>query len=332
MSSNKQYKISVLGSGAWGTALAQLISKKNDVLMWVKEKKVKIDINQNHSNKKFLPNVKLNKNIIGTNDLEDLRSSEIIFLTIPVQYMSSILKKIKKIVNSDVIFVCCSKGIEMNSLKLPSQIVASCFPKSNIAVLSGPNFAEEISRNMPAATLIASSKINTSKKISSIVQTKLFRPYISDDVTGSQIAGATKNVYAIACGIVEGKKFGKNAVASIISRSFAEVSRLNKSMKAKTETLSGLSGMGDLFLTCSSKKSRNFKLGLDLANGMSLSSIIKKNSTIAEGVFTARALKQMSLKKKLNLPIAETVYQILYRKKNIDHAIEELLNRPIGRE
>jgi len=324
--------ISVLGSGAWGTALAQLMSKKNNVLMWVKEKTVKTDINQNHLNKKFLPGVKLSKNILVTNDLEDLRNSEIIFITIPVQYMSSILKKIRKIVKRNVIFVCCSKGIEMNTLKLPSQIVASYFPKHSIAVLSGPNFAEEVSKNMPTATLIASNKIATSKKIASIVKTKLFRPYVSDDVIGSQIAGATKNVYAIACGVVEGKKFGKNAVASIISRSFAEISRLNKSMRARPETLSGLSGMGDLFLTCSSKKSRNFKLGLDLASGMSLSSIIKKNSSIAEGVFTARALKQMSLKKKLNLPIAETVYQILYRKKDIDYAIEELLNRPIGRE
>ena len=329
---NTDLKISVLGSGAWGTALAQLMSKEREVLMWVKEKTVKIDINQNHQNTKYLPGIKLSKNIIGSNNLEDLESSNIIFLTTPVQYMTPILKKVKKIIRSNVIFVCCSKGIEMNTLKLPSQIVASYFPKQSIAVLSGPNFAEEVSRNMPTATLIASNKINISKKIASIVQTKLFRPYVSDDVVGSQIAGATKNVYAIACGVVEGKKFGKNAVASIISRSFAEVSRLNKSMRAKPETLSGLSGMGDLFLTCSSKKSRNFKLGLDLAGGMSLSSIIKKNSSIAEGVFTARALKQMSLKKKLNLPIAETVYQILYRKKNIDHAIEELLNRPIGRE
>ena len=324
--------ISVLGSGAWGTALAQLISKNQSVLMWVKEKSVKNDINQNHLNRKYLPGIKLSKKILGTNNLEDLKNSEIIFLTVPVQYMSSILKKIKKIVKRNVIFVCCSKGIEMNTLNLPSQIVSSHFPKNNTAVLSGPNFAEEISKNMPAATLIASSKIATSKKVASIVQTKLFRPYISDDIIGSQIAGASKNVYAIACGIVEGKKFGKNAVASIISRSFAEISRINKSMNAKTETLSGLSGMGDLVLTCSSKKSRNFKLGLDLSSGMSLSSIIKKNSSIAEGVFTARALKQMSLKKKLNLPIAETVYQILYRKKNIDNAIDELLNRPIGRE
>ena len=324
--------ISVLGSGAWGTALAQLMSNKNNVLMWVKEKAVKIDISHNHLNKKYLPGIKLSKNILVTNDLEDLKDSKIIFLTVPVQYISSILKKIRKIVHSNVIFVCCSKGIEMNTLRLPSQIVASYFPKHSIAVLSGPNFADEVSRNMPAATLIASNKISTSKKIASIVQTKLFRPYISEDVIGSQIAGATKNVYAIACGVVEGKKFGKNAVASIISRSFAEISRLNKSMKAKSETLSGLSGMGDLFLTCSSNKSRNFRLGLDLARGMTLNSIIKQNSSIAEGVFTARALKQLSQKKKLNLPIAETVYQILYRKKNIDNAIEELLNRPIGRE
>ena len=330
--SETKNNISVLGSGAWGTTLAQLISKNDSVLMWVKEKTVMLDISQNHLNKKYLPGVKLNKNITVTNNLEDLKYSEIIFLTVPVQYMSSILKKIKKIVKNNVIFVCCSKGIEMNTLKLPSQIVGSHFPKHSIAVLSGPNFAEEISKSMPAATLIASNKITISKKIASVVQTKLFRPYISDDVLGSQIAGATKNVYAIACGIVEGKKFGKNAVASIISRSFAEISRLNKTMRAKPETLSGLSGMGDLFLTCSSKKSRNFKLGLDLASGMSLNSIIKKNSTIAEGVFTARALKQMSQKKKLKLPIAETVYQILYRKKNIDYAIEELLNRPIGRE
>ena len=153
--------ISVLGSGAWGTALAQLISKNNSVLMWVKEKSVKNDINQNHQNKKYLPGIKLNKKIIGTNNLDDLEYSEIIFLTVPVQYMSSILKKIKKIVKKNVIFVCCSKGIEMNSLRLPSQIVASYFPKHSIAVLSGPNFAEEVSRSMPAATLIASNKMAT---------------------------------------------------------------------------------------------------------------------------------------------------------------------------
>ena len=220
----------------------------------------------------------------------------------------------------------------MNSLKLPSQIVSSIFPKNKIAIISGPNFAAEIAKGLPAATTVASKNEEVAKKIATLIKSPTLRPYLSNDIIGSQIAGALKNIYAIASGIVVGKKYGENAVASIISRSFAEITTVAKSMNAKKSTLAGLSGMGDLFLTCSSKESRNFSLGIDLAKGKTLNEIIQKKFSIAEGVFTVRALKKLADREKLDLPINEAVYRVLYRKKNIDLAIQELLNRPITKE
>ena len=180
--------------------------------------------------------------------------------------------------------------------------------------------------------VVASKNEQVANRIAQLIKSPTLRPYLSDDIIGSQIAGALKNIYAIASGIVYGKKYGENAVASIISRSFAEIRIVAQSMNAKKSTLAGLSGMGDLFLTCSSKESRNFSLGIDLAKGKTLNQIIEKKFSVAEGVFTVRALKKLSMNKKLDLPINEAIYKVLYRKKNIDVTIQELLNRPITKE
>ena len=325
-------KIGIIGAGAWGTAISNILAKKQKVILWAKEKNVCDNINNNQENKRFLPKIKLSKKINCTTEINDVCYCDILFLVIPVQYLSGVLGKLKNSLNTKTIFVCCSKGLEMNSLKLPSQIVSSIFPKNKIAIISGPNFATEIAKGLPAATVVSSKNEEVSKKIANLIKSPTLRPYLSSDIIGSQIAGALKNIYAIASGIVVGKKYGENAVASIISRSFAEIATVAKSMDAKKSTLAGLSGMGDLFLTCSSKESRNFSLGIDLAKGKTLNEIIQKKFSIAEGAFTVRALKKLADKEKLDLPINEAVYRILYRKKNIDSAIQELLNRPITKE
>ena len=332
MASKAKTKIGIIGAGAWGTALSNILAKNQNVILWAKEKNVCDNINKNQENKRFLPKIKLSKKINCTTEINDVCNCDILFLVIPVQHLSSVLDKLKNSINTKTIFVCCSKGLEMNSLKLPSQIVSSIFPKNKIAIISGPNFANEIAKGLPAATVVASKNEEVSKKIANLIKSPTLRPYLSSDIIGSQIAGALKNIYAIASGIVVGKKYGENAVASIISRSFAEISTVAKSMNAKKSTLAGLSGMGDLFLTCSSKESRNFSLGIDLAKGKTLNEIIQKKFSIAEGAFTVRALKKLADKEKLDLPINEAVYRVLYRKKNIDSAIQELLNRPITKE
>ena len=332
MASKTKTKIGIIGAGAWGTALSNILAKNQSVVLWAKEKNVCDNINKNQENKRFLPKIKLSKKINCTTEINDVRDCDVLFLVIPVQHLSSVLGKLKNSINTKTIFVCCSKGLEMSSLKLPSQIVSSIFPKNKIAVISGPNFAAEIARGLPAATVVASKNDEVSKKIANLIKSPTLRPYLSSDIIGSQIAGALKNIYAIASGIVVGKKYGENAVASIISRSFAEIATVAKTMDAKKSTLAGLSGMGDLFLTCSSKESRNFSLGIDLAKGKTLNQIIQKKFSVAEGAFTVRALKKLADKEKLDLPINEAVYRVLYRKKNIDSAIQELLNRPITKE
>ncbi len=332
MASKTKTKIGIIGAGAWGTALSNILAKNQNVILWAKEKNVCDNINKSRENKRFLPKIKLSKKINCTTEINNFCDCDVLFLVIPVQYLSSVLGKLKNSLDTKTIFVCCSKGLEMNSLKLPSQIVSSIFPKNKIAVISGPNFAAEIARGLPAATVVASKNEEVSKKIANLIKSPTLRPYLSSDIIGSQIAGALKNIYAIASGIVFGKKYGENAVASIISRSFAEITTVAKTVDAKKSTLAGLSGMGDLFLTCSSTESRNFSLGIDLAKGKTLNEIIQKKFSIAEGAFTVRALKKLADKKKLDLPINEAVYRVLYRKKNIDSAIQELLNRPITKE
>ena len=211
-------------------------------------------------------------------------------------------------------------------------ITKKIFPKNKIAILSGPNFANEIALGNPTASLIAAHNLKHAKLISDLISSKHFRPYLSNDIVGAQICGAMKNIYAIGCGIIVGKKFGENAVASIISRSFSEIKLVCNKMGGNTETLMGLSGIGDLFLTCSSNKSRNFSLGLNLARGKSLKTILKSKKTISEGVYTSKAIKKLSTKLKISLPLNDAIYKILYQNKNIDKIISELLNRPIKKE
>lgn len=325
--------IGVMGGGAWGTTVAKLLSDKNsNVLLWAKETQVKKDIEKTRINKIYLNKIKLNKSLKITNHLEDLSELDILFVVIPTQYIQATLKPLKKIIKRNCILVNCAKGIDIKSTSLISEVINKTLPSNRLAIMSGPNFALEIALGKPTATLIAAQKISDAKYIANLISSKTFRPYLSSDIIGAQICGAMKNVYAIGCGIIVGKNFGENAVASVIARSFAEIKSIGKKLGAQPETLSGLSGLGDLFLTCSSKKSRNFSLGFDLAKGKKLENLLRNKKTIAEGAYTVKAIKKLGKKLKLSLPLNDAIYKILYQNKNINNTISELLNRPIIKE
>ena len=325
--------IGVMGGGAWGTTVAKLLSDKNsNVLLWAKETQVKKDIEKTKINKTYLNKIKLNKSLKITNDLQDLSELDILFVVIPTQYIQATLKPLKKIIKRNCILVNCAKGIDIKSTSLISEVINKTLPSNRLAIMSGPNFALEIALGKPTATLIAAQKISDAKYIANLISSKTFRPYLSNDIIGAQICGAMKNVYAIGCGIIVGKNFGENAVASVIARSFAEIKSVGKKLGAQPETLSGLSGLGDLFLTCSSKKSRNFSLGFDLAKGKKLENLLRNKKTIAEGAYTVKAIKKLGKKLKLSLPLNDAIYKILYQNKNINNTISELLNRPIIKE
>ncbi len=325
--------IGVMGGGAWGTTVAKLLSDKNsNVLLWAKETQVKKDIEKTRINKTYLNKIKLNKSLKITNHLEDLSELDILFVVIPTQYIQATLKPLKKIIKRNCILVNCAKGIDIRSTSLISEIINKTLPSNRLAIMSGPNFALEIALGKPTATLIAAQKISDAKYIANLISSKTFRPYLSNDIIGAQICGAMKNVYAIGCGIIVGKNFGENAVASVIARSFAEIKSVGKKLGAQPGTLSGLSGLGDLFLTCSSKKSRNFSLGFDLAKGKKLENLLRNKKTIAEGAYTVKAIKKLGKKLKLSLPLNDAIYKILYQNKNINNTISELLNRPIIKE
>jgi len=325
--------IGVMGGGAWGTTVAKLLSDKNsNVLLWAKETQVKKDIEKTRINKTYLNKIKLNKSLKITNHLEDLSELDILFIVIPTQYIEATLKPLKKIIKRNCILVNCAKGIDIRSTSLISEIINKTLPSNRLAIMSGPNFALEIALGKPTATLIAAQKTSDAKYLANLISSKTFRPYLSNDIIGAQICGAMKNVYAIGCGIIVGKNFGENAVASVIARSFAEIKSVGKKLGAQPETLSGLSGLGDLFLTCSSNKSRNFSLGFDLAKGKKLENLLRNKKTIAEGAYTVKAIKKLGKKLKLSLPLNDAIYKILYQNKNINNTISELLNRPIIKE
>ena len=325
--------IGILGAGAWGTTIAKLLSDKNsNVLLWAKETQVKKGVEKTRINKIYLDKIKLNKSLKITNHLEDLSELDILFIVVPTQYIQATLKPLKKIIKKNCILVNCAKGIDIKSTSLISEVINKILPSNKLAIMSGPNFALEIALGKPTASLIATQKLSDAKFIANLISSKTFRPYLSNDIIGAQICGAMKNIYAIGCGIIVGKNFGENAVASVISRSFAEIKSVGKKLGAQPETLSGLSGLGDLFLTCSSKKSRNFSLGFDLAKGKKLENVLRGKKTIAEGAYTVKAIKKLGVKLKLSLPLNDAIYKILYQDKDINKTIGELLSRPIIKE
>jgi len=324
--------IGILGSGAWGTALACSLNRKGNITLWSYEKQTVKQINKYRINKIFLPKIKIPNNVTATNNLEDLKSCKFIFICIPSQFINKIILKFKKIYKKEMMFVNCSKGIEHNSQLLISNLIKKIIPKAKVAVLSGPSFAIEVAKKKPTAVTIASKNQNDAKKLAKLINSRNFRCYYTNDIIGVQFGGIIKNILAIASGIVEGQKLGSNAKSALITRGLVEMKRIGLTYGAKESTFNGLSGLGDLILTCNDNLSRNFTTGLLVGKGKEIRKTIKFKTTISEGIINSKTIFELSKKKKIEMPICESVYKILYKNNKIKETIEKILSRDIKKE
>jgi glycerol-3-phosphate dehydrogenase (NAD(P)+) len=322
-------KLGIIGGGAWGTALAQVASANGETLLWALEPDVVESINTRHENKVFLAGVPLNPAIRATSDLRELDACDAWLVVTPAQHMRAVLERTA---DCDKPLVLCAKGIEEQSGLLLHQVAKQLCPNSDVAVLSGPTFAHEVARGLPTAVTLAAQDAALAERLRDRLKQPAFRIYVSDDVAGAEIGGAVKNVLAIACGVVEGKGLGQNARAALIGRGFAEMTRFGLALGAKRETLAGLSGLGDLVLTCSSTSSRNYSLGVGIGQGRSAAELLSDRKTIAEGAFTAPVLARLARDKGIDMPIVDAVDSLIAGRANVDEVLGALLSRPAKSE
>jgi len=325
----KRQSITVLGDGGWGTTLSMLLARKGHrVCLWGAFKKNIQLLRKTKENRKFLKGISLPSGIIFTSDLKlALNHSRIVILAIPSQYLRSVLRKIKIVSLNKYKFLSVTKGIEQKSLKRMSEVVLGQLGRVNLAVLSGPNIAQEIARGKPAASVVASKNKRTAEYFQDLLMSENFRVYTNCDVVGIELGGSLKNIIALACGVSDGLKLGTNAKAALLTRGLLEISRLGMAMGAKKETFSGVSGLGDLVTTCTSPYSRNRFVGERIAQGKKVRNIVEKMQMIAEGVLTTKAAYQLSKKFKVEMPITKEIYNVLYKNKSPKKAVSDLMNR-----
>jgi len=329
-------KISVLGAGSWGTALAIILSNNgHDVTLWEYKKEYVKGLIKHHENKIFLPGISIPQEITITHSLEQASTNQhMIVIAIPTQFVRSVLKKMKKYSFLNTTFVSVAKGIEKGTLVTVDQIISEelNIDDDNIAVLSGPSHAEEVSRKIPTAVVAASRNIDTAKDVQAAFMTSYFRVYSTTDIVGVELGGALKNVIAIGAGIIDGAKFGDNTKAAIMTRGIAEISRLGIQLGARPETFSGLSGMGDLIVTCMSKHSRNRYVGEQIGMGKKLPDVLKSMKMVAEGVETCKSVHELAAKHQIEVPIATAVYNILFNERDPIKVTYELMSRGMKAE
>lgn len=322
-------RIGVIGGGAWGTALAQVAAADGQrVILWAREPEVVESINARHVNELFLSSVPLSECIVATDDLDALREADALLVVAPAQHVRAVLG------GQDFgtkPLVLCAKGIEAGSKLLVGEVARAVQPAAPIAVLSGPTFAHEVAAGLPTAVTLACEDAALGAALADRLASPNFRPYASDDVTGAEIGGAVKNVLAIGCGVVEGAGLGQNARAALIARGFAEMTRFGLARGARAETMAGLSGLGDLVLTCSSTSSRNFSLGVGLGEGRSAHELLADRRTVAEGAFTASVLREAAAEAGIDMPVTEAVCALLDGAP-VGDVIGALLSRPLRDE
>jgi glycerol-3-phosphate dehydrogenase (NAD(P)+) len=318
-------KIGVLGGGAWGTALAQ-VAARNDrpVTLWAREDDVVASVNAAHENALFLPGIPLATSIRATSDLAALSDCDALLVVVPAQFLRSVLSQLPA---GNRPLVLCAKGIEAGTQKLVAEIARELHPAAPVAVLSGPTFAHEVAKGLPTAVTLACEDDALRDALAERLGGATFRTYGSSDVTGAEIGGAVKNVLAIACGVVEGAGLGLNARAALIARGFAEMTRFGVARGGRPETLAGLSGLGDLVLTCSSTNSRNFSLGVGLGQGKAASELLADRRTVAEGAATAPVLREAARAAGVEMPVTEAVCALL-EGTPVRAVVDALLARP----
>lgn len=330
-------RISVLGAGSWGTALAIILnSNGHDVTLWEVKRGYAKTIRRTRENKIYLPKVKVPETIFVTNSLKEAcENQHMIVLAIPTQFIRGVLVNLKKFNFSETTLISVAKGIEKDTLFTVSQIIKDELPNlesKNIGVLSGPSHAEEVARKIPTAVVSASSDLETATQIQAAFMTSYFRVYHSTDLIGVELGGALKNVIAIGAGMVDGAKFGDNTKAAIMTRGIAEISRIGDKMGAKPETFSGLSGIGDLIVTCMSKHSRNRYVGEQIGAGKKLKDVLKSMKMVAEGVATCQSTFELARKHKVSTPIVDAVYGALFLDKDPVKGTYDLMARDMKAE
>ena len=322
--------IGIIGGGVWGSALARVLSQ-NKVIIYARDENIVKSINEHKLNPK-LKYASFNDNVTATNDLAELKNLEFILIALPAQKIRSVIEQ-NNFHNKNHNIIICSKGIEISSSKFLTDVVNEVMPYKSLSILSGPSFSNEVAQNLPTAVTLATRHRTTFQKISSLIKDKEFRLYYSSDIIGVQIGGALKNIYAIATGITEGLNLGENAKSALISRSFAEITRFSDYFKANKNTLFGLSGLGDLILTCGSVSSRNTQFGIKIASSKNENyQDLLQSQEVTEGYYTIEAVYNISKNYKIDMPIMESVYNILYNKHDLKEEIIKLMNRPLKDE
>lgn len=325
--------IAIIGAGAWGTALATVARRGGlEVTIWAHEPETAEAINSRHENTAFLPGIPLDEGIRATHDLGLAADADAVLLATPAQHLRATAEALAPGLPPHTPAVICAKGIESESGLLMSEVARAALPGAPLAVLSGPTFAAEVAREQPAAVTLACADAQTGKALVSALGNRHFRPYLSDDVTACEIGGAVKNVLALASGIVIGRGMGENARAALVTRGLAEMVRLGVAKGAKAVSMMGLSGFGDLLLTCTSAQSRNMSLGIQLGEDKALEDILGSRNTVAEGVFTAAPVVSLARRSGVEMPICEAVDRVLNHGANIDETIAGLLDRPFTSE
>ncbi|MBU0687112.1 MAG: NAD(P)-dependent glycerol-3-phosphate dehydrogenase [Candidatus Margulisbacteria bacterium] len=332
-------KVVIFGAGSWGTTLASLLAENNhDVTIWSFEAPVAKQINEMRENQKYLPGIQLSSRVQATANLESAANqtnkAAAVFFVVPSEHLRKVAAKLKGKINNKIPVISATKGIEKNTFKRMSQILAKELkhPSGNICVLSGPNLSKEIAKGLPATTVIASTSKKSAQTGQKLLMQSRFRVYTNRDVEGVEFGGALKNVIAIAAGAAEGLSLGDNAKSALLVRGIAEIARLGKHLGAKTKTFYGLSGFGDLITTCQSKLSRNHKVGVEIAQGKKLAEILASMPDVAEGVPTAAAATALAKKLKIDMPITFEVYKVLFENKDPYQALSDLMNREAKEE
>lgn len=326
--------IGVLGGGAWGTALAQVVARAGHrAVLWAREPEVAEAIASTHANPAFLPGVVLDEALRATIVMAELATVDAVLLAVPAQHLRAATTALNAALGpARPPVVICAKGIENGTGALMTEVAAETLPGCPQAVLSGPTFATEVARGLPTAVTLACTDAALGAGLVQALGGPALRPYLSDDPVGAEVGGAVKNVLAIACGIVMGRKLGDNARAALITRGLAEIVRLATALGGRAETCMGLSGLGDLTLTCTGTQSRNLSLGIALGEGKSLTEAQAGRQSIAEGVASAAAVMARALRQGVEMPIVAAVDQVLNRMGNIDQEIRGLLARPFREE
>ncbi len=328
-------KMAVVGAGSWGTAFALLLSRQGyQTSLWVREKNIYEELKTERTNSVFLPGFILPTLIKPAQELEKvLRGADVVFIAVPSRFCRQTYQNMAGYLRSGQVVVSLTKGIEEKSHMTMTEIMASLFPSSvNLAVLSGPSFAREVAAGLPTAVVVASTEASIAKTIQEALSSLVFRVYTSSDVRGVEIAGAVKNVIALAAGISDGLNFGHNARASLITRGLVEITRLGLKLGAKLETFYGLAGIGDLVLTCTSLLSRNYQVGFKLGQGLKLEEILAGMKMVAEGVSTSFSLAELARQNNVEMPICQEVYQVIYEKKDPRRSLADLMTRTLKEE